>query len=138
MSNIVPEPLPGGFDYDCGPDKLPGWLNEEGLPTSCVSNEALPGPPPHFTAEPAPVENGPLILEPEADAEDAAVLDPPQVTYPETIESFPTPMPLTPMPDELAMTGPADVALGVILGVLFIASGAMFALNHNKRRNRNE
>lgn len=52
----MPPPLPGGWDHDCGPDSVPGWINEGGLPTSCVGDlplvEPLPNPAPIVTPEP--------------------------------------------------------------------------------------
>jgi hypothetical protein len=49
---------------NCEDWQVPGWLDADGLPTSCVNNEAIPGShkgeppaePPVETAEPAPVE----------------------------------------------------------------------------------
>lgn len=131
----MPPALPGGFDYDCGPDKVPGWLNEEGLPTGCVDNNPNPGEPnpePTVTmpVEP-PVEVAPkpepdiypsaLPLEPLPEAPpvtgEGQVLNPPQMHVRETLPE----------------TGP-DLAGWVVAGVLLIAVGIFVALNEWRKK----
>ena len=41
MSDDMPPPLPD--DHVCAPHTVPGWLNEAGLPTSCVGDHPCPG-----------------------------------------------------------------------------------------------
>jgi len=133
----MPPALPGGWDYDCGPDKVPGWLNDEGLPTGCVDNNPTPGEPtpeptvtmpvepPEAAPEPTPepdIYPSALPLEPLPDAPPATtegqVLNPPQVH----------------VRDELAMTGPGDVAGWVFAGVLLVAVGLFVALNEWRKK----
>lgn len=57
MTDVEPSPLPDGFV--CEPGTVPGWLNSDGLPTSCIGDLPNPGDGVTFTAEPAPVEPAP-------------------------------------------------------------------------------
>lgn len=47
MTDDFPPPLP--LDYECPAGTVPGWLNEAGLPTSCVGDDPLVGPRPEPT-----------------------------------------------------------------------------------------
>ena len=63
VTTAEPPPLPEG--YACEPGTVPGWLNEDGLPTGCVGDMPDPGaldgptPEPSFTSGPAPANPTP-------------------------------------------------------------------------------
>ena len=101
----APTPLP--TDYTCPEGTVPGWLNEEGQPTSCVSDspvlEPTPAPAPTRTVDP----NQPELIPPIGIClNDCSTEQPTQ-------------------PDELAPTGPVDALLPiVVLAAAFIAAGA--------------
>lgn len=78
---------------------MPGWLNSEGLPTSCVGDLPMP--------DRVPVEGGELL--------------------PPIGEVFPPALPLDPlptMPDVLAATGGGDVWSWLLVAVLLLGVGA--------------
>ena len=117
MTDTFPPPLP--LDpLVCGPDQVPGWLNEHGEPTSCVSDHPCPG------LDAATCE--PLIVDPPEDAPDAAVSVNPPVEY--------APVTAQPeLPRELAMTGPVD-SLGVGLGAALIIVVGFALLVHGRKK----
>ncbi len=47
MTDDFPPPLP--LDYECPAGTVPGWLNGDGLPTSCVGDDPLVEPRPEPT-----------------------------------------------------------------------------------------
>lgn len=101
------EPTPLPTDYVCPEGTVPGWLNADGLPTSCISDlplvEPLPKPTPTRTVDP----NQPELIPPIGIClSDCGTEQPTQ-------------------PDELAATGPLDALLPiVVLAAAFIAAGA--------------
>lgn len=131
-TDTMPPPIDPSL---CGPGTVPGWLNEDGLPTSCVGDlpmveipedvvfEAEPAPftPPVFEAEPAPVEPAPV--------EPAPIIEP-EFTLPDTS----TGEVATWNGDELASTGPfEDVLLGFFVGFALVGIGILVYANHIKR-----
>lgn len=96
-------------DLNCPEGTVPGWLDENGLPTSCVGDLPLVEPRPEVTPIP---ELTPPIVEVTPDP-----LIPP-------VDVYPSPLPLDPMPDVLAAAG-ADVSQVVLVAVLLVAVGAI-------------
>jgi hypothetical protein len=99
----VTEPTPLPTDYTCPEGTFPGWLNADGLPTSCVSDlplvEPLPEPAPTRTVDP----NQPELIPPIGIC---------------LTECGPA------APDQLADTGSIDALLPiVVLAGVFIAAG---------------
>jgi hypothetical protein len=115
----MPPPLPDG--YECGPGTVPGWLNEEGLFTSCAGDlpnpgEQAPGPDESLEIYPSPLPLGPLPDAPPATTE-GQVFHPPQMH----------------VRDTLPETSP-DLAGWVLAGVLLIAVGLFVALNEWRKK----
>ena len=102
MTDVEPSPLPDGFV--CEPGTVPGWLDSDGLPTSCIGDLPNPGDGVTFTAEPAPVEPAPA---------EPAPVEPAPV---EPAPAEPAPVEPAPMPTE------STVAIDAPLGVGGIAS----------------
>lgn len=128
MSGVhMPPALPGGFEYDCGPDAVPGWLNEEGLPTSCVGNDPNPGEPDIIVVTPGPSPEPTFTIgpvEPDLPAE-----------LPQT-EPYPAEGPAAPNPPQaielhtearetLPVTGPIGQDVAGFGALLVIAGVAM-------------
>ena len=122
----------------CGPGTVPGWLNEDGLPTSCVGDDPNPGdepaPVPTFTAEPAPV--------PQPSTVDEAEVNP---------GPLPPALPLDPMPETqtvteqqwsdhgtLAETGPLENVMGVLVvaAMLIVVGWLTWATNARDKYKR--
>lgn len=121
----------------CGPGTVPGWLNEDGLPTSCVGDDPMPGLPsplPTFTAEPAPVPQPPVVDEPEVNP-----------------EPLPPALPLDPLPETqtvteqqwsdhgaLAETGPLENVMGVLVvaAMLIVVGWLTWATNARDKYKR--
>jgi len=109
VTDDFPPPLPDG--YECPPYTVPGWLNQDGLPTACVGDHPCPGFDPVTCEAPADEFPPALPLDP-LPTENAA------------------PVVVQPVPRELAETGPAQVvepfawAVAILLmGVIvFVAS----------------
>ena len=133
MSDDMPPPLPD--DHVCAPHTVPGWLNEAGLPTSCVGDHPCPG----FDAETCLVDDNAV----QPDVEICLPVEGPGGCN----EVFPDPLPLDPlptpeatvvvpvMPRELALTGPAD-GVGwdwVVVALLLVGVGFFFTANERKR-----
>lgn len=96
-------------ELNCPEGTVPGWLDENGAPTSCVGDLPMVEPRP----EPTPtVELTPPIAE---------VTPEPMIP---PVDVYPTPLPLDPMPDVLAATG-GDVWQVVLVAVLLVAVGAI-------------
>lgn len=114
-------PMPPAIDpLSCEPGTVPGWLNEEGLPTSCVGDLPNPGDLPEFVAEPAPVEPAPAPEAdpaPEVEAPAAPAVEAGTLAT-ETLAAQPA--------EALAETGPHDGVLAalLVLAVGLIALGA--------------
>lgn len=122
--DTMPPPIDPGL---CDPGTVPGWLNEDGLPTSCVGDlpmveipedlvfEAEPAPvplPPLVVAEPAPFEPAPEFILPDTSTGEVATWD----------------------REELAHTGPfEDVLLGFFIGLALVGIGVLTYANHIKR-----
>lgn len=109
VADPEPSPLPEG--YVCEPGTVPGWLNEDGLPTGCVGDMPDPGaldgptPEPSFTSGPAPANPTP---EPSPAATSETVVGVGGITeLPETGLSEPTLL--------------VALALGVAAGALGVA-----------------
>lgn len=106
------EPTPPAPALECPAGTAPGWLDESGLPTSCVGDDPCPE-----TEEPdCPEAPAPTV--PTHPSEES-----PGVPLPRT---FPKPLPLTPVEhvDELAYTavdpfaiGAASAAGGILVGL---------------------
>ena len=126
MSDVMPPPLPD--DHVCAPHTVPGWLNEAGLPTSCVGDHPCPG----FDAETCLVDDNavqptPIFTSPIAEYPDPLPLDP--LPTPEDTVVVPV------MPRELALTGPAD-GVGwdwLVVALLLVGVGVFFTANERKR-----
>ena len=89
----VPEPGPVltppiAVTLDCPAGTVPGWLGEDGLPTSCVGDD-------------------PLVL--------------PEIGVP--LDVFPPALPLSPLPEVLAMTGAGDVWQWMLLALCAVFIG---------------
>ena len=98
---------------DCPPLTVPGWLDETGEPTSCVSNHPCPG----FDAETCTVDDNGPELHPE----------------PLPLETS-APVPTQPLPDELAETGAAlDSGLVLVLALAVAAMAAGVRLTLGRR-----
>jgi hypothetical protein len=126
MSDDMPPPLPDGFE--CDPGTVPGWLNEAGLPTSCVGDHPCPG----FDAETCLVDDNAVQPTP--------IFTPPIAEYPDPLPLDPLPTPeatvvVPVMPRELALTGPAD-GVGwdwLVVALLLVGVGFFFTANERKR-----
>lgn len=112
----MPPALPDG--YICEPGTVPGWLNEEGLPTSCVGDDPMVEPEPE---EDIPVELPLVEPLPEEVAEPVApIVEAPAPVVEEVVVTS------EPIPgvDVLAETGPeSDVLLGAFFGVAILIAG---------------
>lgn len=127
---------------DCPEGTVPGWLDEQGLPTSCVGDLPCPGEEEceRGEANPWTPEMGEAVPAPE-----------PTVTMPVEPDIYPSALPLEPLPeappateesvlhppqvverDELAMTGP-DTLGWLVIAVLAVAVGAFVVLNERKK-----
>jgi LPXTG-motif cell wall-anchored protein len=114
---IEPTPLP--IDYTCPDGTVPGWLNADGLPPSCISDLPLVEPLP----EPTPVRT----------------IDPNQPELIPPIDICPidcgTEQPVTPaQPDQLAATGFDAAPLTVLLVAALIATLAGLLLRKRASR----
>lgn len=58
MTETMPPALPDG--YECPAGTVPGWLNSDGLPTSCVGDSPMP----ERTVEPGPPLESPIAHDP--------------------------------------------------------------------------
>lgn len=96
------EPTPLPIDFICPDGTVPGWLNVDGLPTSCVGDLPLvePLPEPTRTVDPHTPE----------------LIPPIDICGSECVTGQPV------VPDELAATG-VDVWSAVLVGVLLVAVG---------------
>lgn len=104
-----PEEPEGIPDLVCSEGFVPGWLNSEGLPTSCIRDS--PGP---WVKDEMPIGDVPELLPvPEV-----------QVTVP--VLTDPTP--------ELAETGSADVFALSALGIVLVLAGATAWVASRARR----
>lgn len=101
-----PEEEPG--EIDCPEGTVPGWLDENGNPQGCVNNQPVPGKPdtPEDSKEP-PSET------PAVQAEVA--------------------QPVTPAPEELAVTGAGLEWSALIIGAVFVVAGLALYLKGLKR-----
>jgi len=117
MSEFEPEPLPEG--YVCPEGTVPGWLNTDGLPTSCVGDLPLVEPRP----EPSPSVS---VAPPIAEFPEPLPLDPlpPEIGVPQVVA------PSTPR--ELAETGPVDLLTAIVFGVILILAGVATWLTGRK------
>jgi len=123
------DPLPAIGAESCAPGTVPGWLNENGEPTACVSNHPCPG----FDADACPLD-----VNPPADPMPIVVPDPtPGVLIPPSvITSNPD------LPDTLAQTGLADdaglIPLGIgagiaaLLGILLATVGRIVEVSRRR------
>lgn len=109
MTALDVEPTPLPTDYVCPDGTVPGWLNADGLPTSCIGDLPLVDPLPDRTPGPSPF---PLLTPPPADP--SATL-PPELGTPQDVVR------------ELAATGLADepawFLLALVVAALAIAVG---------------
>lgn len=100
--------------FTCPENKVPGWLDENGVPQGCVDNNPNP-------------------LQPK---EEMVVPEAPEIAVPEPIES----VGVTPTPPEyidagvgeLAETGAVDTITGLLLGVALVASGVVLFIKSKK------
>lgn len=109
------EPTPLPTDYTCPDGTVPGWLNVDGLPTSCISDLPLVEPLPERTVDP----NQPELIPPI----DICPIDC-------GIEHPVAP----PTPNELAVTGPIDALLPVLLCTALFITAAGSVLRKAARR----
>lgn len=115
MTDIdMPPPLPEG--YVCPEGYVPGWLNADGLPTSCVGDAAVPGEPilmpPIATHEPFPPA---LPLDPLPVAPEVGV-----------------PVAVVPAPRELAETGFDPLTGMLFAGSVFLVGVAVLVARRMK------
>lgn len=102
--------------FECPPNKVPGWLDENGMPQGCVDNNPNP-------------------LKPK---EDMVVPEQPAIEVPEPIES----VGVTPTPPEyietgvLAETGTTEVITGVLVGIALVIAGIATIWKGRKTWNR--
>ena len=115
----MPSPLPDGFE--CAPGTVPGWLNEDGLPTGCVGDDPMPGEPDVIVVTPLPSPEPTVTmpielpeLEPFVD-EPPAVLDPPQA-----VEVQPVPRETLPETGPIAQDVSAFGAVLIVAGLLMM------------------
>lgn len=94
---------------DCKPGTVPGWLNEHGDATSCVSDEPCPD---MGSGSKCPTDEPPVVTPP--------------------VETAPVAARAT-TPDELAHTG-GDVAPGLVAGGLAVAAGLALVVGSLIRR----
>ena len=138
MTDIMPPPIDPSL---CGPGTVPGWLNEDGLPTSCITDLPM--------VEPNPAITSPGFLDEDGNGEpDDAVQPSPEpsptgeIHHP--VQYFPEDFQLptdtstgevaTWDQDELAHTGPVeDVLLGFFIGFALVGIGILVYANHIKR-----
>lgn len=123
-TDTMPPPIDPSL---CGPGTVPGWLNEDGLPTSCITDLPMVEIPEDvvFEAEPAPVPPPPVVV-----AEPAPFEPAPEFTLPDTS----TGEVATWDREELAHTGPfEDVLLGFFIGFALVGIGVLTYANHIKR-----
>lgn len=139
-STPTPEPTTTEAPYvppvvNCGPNEVPGWLNEHGDPTSCVNNCPYPGqtaaechapvtPTPTPTASLPPLHTMPATITPSAPAA--------PVVTPSAAPAAPATTTVQPSQPMLADTGydymgslvvVVAVLLALALGALCIARG---------------
>lgn len=100
--------------FECPPNKVPGWLDENGMPQGCVDNNPNPSNP----KEDMVVPEVPAIEVP-AELEAVEVVP----VAPEAIETGVT---------ELAETGTAEVITGVLLGIALVVAG-VFTMMKGRR-----
>lgn len=115
----MPPALPDG--YICEPGTVPGWLNEEGLPTSCVGDDPMVEPEPE---EDIPVEL-PLVepLTEEVVEPVAPIVEAPAQVVEEVVVVTSEPIPGV---DVLAETGlESDVLLVTFFGVAILIAGVV-------------
>lgn len=100
MTDQMPQPI----DPDsCLPESVPGWLNEDGLPTGCVGDSPLVEPLPERTVSPEPI---PVLPPAPLDGE----IGVPVTVYPQA-------------PRELAETGPVDPLQIVVFVIIVVVAG---------------
>lgn len=109
--DLMPPPLPDG--HVCPPYTVPGWLNGDGLPTSCVGDHPCPG------FDPVTCEGFPVLEPPIAQYPDPLPLDPllPEIGEPLVV--------VQPVPRELAETGPGMVVEPFSWAVAIIVMGVI-------------
>lgn len=107
---------------NCGEWEVPGWLNEHGDPTSCVSNHPCPG-----LEAPACGQEPPVVVTPDLPVEETPVEETPADPVVEEEVA-------TGEPQELAETGFDSLALYLAAG-LVLAGGLLYAVR-NARSNR--
>lgn len=108
--------------FECPEHKVPGWLDENGVPTSCVDNNPNP-------------------LQPK---EDMVVPDQPEIVVPEPIEQPTAPVeistgvgqPIPGEPQELAVTGTADAFLLSFVGIALVLAGVVLFVRTRKSKVR--
>jgi len=125
----MPPPLPEG--YVCAPYTVPGWLGEDGLPTSCVGDHPCPG----FDSAGCSVGDNagrPVVSIPGLQSPIALYPDPLPLSPPVASEGVPA----NPSPTaELAQTGLVD-GVGwdwVVVALLLVGVGFFFKANQRKR-----
>lgn len=90
---------------DCPPNKVPGWLDENGNPQGCVDNNPTPLEPKEL----------PVLEEvPEVVVEVPVIVDH--------------------VPEELALTGTGDVVVGLLIGLALLAAGVVLFIKGRKNK----
>lgn len=101
----------GDISYSCPEGRVPGWMDENGVPQACVDNS------------PNPVQPEEAMVVPEA----------PEIEVPEVIESVgATPEYVDAGVTELAETGSVDVITGLLLGIALVTSGVVMFIKSKK------
>ena len=100
----------GDISYSCPEGRVPGWLDESGVPQACVDNS------------PNPVQPTEEMVVPEA----------PEIEVPEVIESVGVTPSVETGVTELAETGSVDVITGLLLGIALVASGVVLFIKSKK------
>lgn len=108
MTDVEAPPLPDS--YVCPDGTVPGWLNIDGLPTSCVGDLPLVEPLPEREVNPTPI---PAM--PPAPFEDGELGTPQDVTPHTHVE--------VPSQRELAETGPVDPLTVLLFGSIVLSAG---------------
>ena len=100
---VIPETQEPPFE--CPPNKVPGWLDENGNPQGCVDNNPTPLEPKEL----------PLLEEvPEVVVEVPVIVDP--------------------VPEELANTGTGDVVVGLLIGLALLTTGVVLFIKGRKNK----
>ena len=132
---------PSAPPLECPEGKAPGWLDEDGEPTSCVDDNPGPGP------VPPPVDPECPGTDTECDAGDrcATVVDcfdedptpEPAPTQDPTPDPDQTPTPwddVAPPEDELPQTGVGDAIVWALVVIGLLATGAALVEHARRRR----